>query len=53
MKTIVINGMEIEVMVCLPSRRKASSNIQKARYQRNNSGAKWLAVDSGQIKMIK
>lgn len=53
-KLVVIDGVEVEVTVCKPSRRRAASSIQKARYNKSNQrGAKWLAVDSGQIEKVR
>lgn len=53
-KLVVIDGVEVEVTVCKPSRRRAASSIQKPRYNKNNQrGAKWLAVDSGQIEKVR
>jgi len=45
MKTIIVDGIEYEVKVCKPSRRKAASSIQRPRYQKGGRGAKWLAKD--------
>lgn len=48
--TVIIDGVEVEVKMCKPSRRRAASSIQKARYNKSNQrGAKWIAKDNGQI----
>lgn len=51
-KMVVIDGIEVEVTVCKPSRRRAASSIQKPRYSKNSGqrGAKWIAVENGQIE---
>ena len=46
----IINGEEVEVTLCPPSRRRAASNIQKPKYQRSSAGAKHLARENGQIE---
>lgn len=50
-KTEVINGQTVKVQVCKPSRRRASSSIQKARYQKTSSvkGERWEAREAGQF----
>jgi len=48
-KVVVIDGVEVEVEVYPPSRRKASSSVQRPRYQRNSKGAKWMAGENGQF----
>ena len=48
--TAIINGMEVEVKVCKPSRRRAASSLQKPKYQKNPQGAKWEAMEHGQFK---
>ena len=51
-KLVVINGDLVEVMVCRPSRRKAASSIQKARYQDVSSvrGERHAAREAGQFE---
>lgn len=49
-KTANINGVEVEVKVCPPSRRKAASSIQKPRFQKTQRGAKHVAAEGGQFK---
>ena len=46
----VINGEEVWVTLCPPSRRRAASSIQKPKYQRSSAGAKHVARDNGQIE---
>ena len=48
-KEILIGGEIVKVRVCKPSRRQAESSIQKPRYQRNKSGAKYVARERGQF----
>lgn len=43
----VINGVEVCVTVCKPSRRKASSSIQGCRHTGNSVGANWVAKEKG------
>ena len=51
-KTVIINGMEVEVKVYPPSRRRAASSVQKPRYQKvdGQRGEKWVAGENGQFK---
>ena len=49
-KIEMIDGQEVRVKVCKPSRRRSESSIQRARYQKDGRGAKWLAVENGQYK---
>jgi hypothetical protein len=42
-----VNGIQMCVTVCKPSRRKAASSIQKGKYTRNSVGANWLAKEKG------
>jgi hypothetical protein len=46
--TKIING--IEVKICKPSRRRASSSIQRPRFMKSQAGAKWAAREAGQYK---
>jgi len=41
----VINGEEMEVTLCPPSKRRANSSIQKPKYQRSSAGAKYVAKE--------
>lgn len=43
----VINGEEVWVTLCPPSRRRAASSIQKPKFQRRSAGALHAAVESG------
>ena len=46
----IIDGQEVEVTVCPPSRRQAASSIQrKSRNGTKQTGAKYLAREKGQI----
>lgn len=49
-KIVVIDGVEVEVKVCQPSRRRASSSIQKPKFQKSQRGAKYVAAEGGQFK---
>jgi hypothetical protein len=49
MKMITINGIEVKVKLCKPSRRLASS-IQRPRFMKSQTGAKWAAREAGQYK---
>lgn len=53
MKTIILDGEAVEVMICPPSRRKAASSIQRLNPRRRSSeaarkiAALWIARDLG------
>jgi len=47
----VIDGVEIMVLVCPPSRRRAASRITRPKFQRTNRGSFWIGQDNGQIEM--
>ena len=49
-KKVIIDGQEVEVTICPPSRRKAASSIQRPRYQRNPAGSKHAAKEKEQIQ---
>ncbi len=42
-----VNGVQMYVTVCKPSRRKASGSIQGCRHTGNSVGANWIAKDKG------
>lgn len=46
-KTIIIDGIEVEVKVCPPSRRKATVSIQRRPKVKNGRGALWVARERG------
>jgi hypothetical protein len=50
MKMITINGVEVKVHVCKPSRRLASSSIQRPRFMKSQTGAISAARENGQYK---
>ena len=54
MKTYItiIDGQEVEIKVCPPSRRKAASSVQKPKFQKcsGQRGEKWVAAENGQFK---
>lgn len=41
----VINGEEVWVTLCPPSKRRAASSIQKPKFQRRSKGADHIAVE--------
>lgn len=45
----IIDGQEVEVTICPPSRRRAASSIQKPKHQRLNKGADHVAKERGLI----
>lgn len=48
-KRVVIDGQEVEVTVCPPSRRRAASSIQKPKHRRVTKGAAHVAKERGLI----
>jgi hypothetical protein len=48
-KVEIINGQSVTVKVFAPSRSDVAAST-KPRFQKLNSGAKWLARDNGQIQ---
>ena len=49
-KIVIIDGVEVEVHICPPSRRFASSSIQAPKFMKGQRGAKWAAMEQGQFK---
>lgn len=51
-KIAIIDGQLVEVVVCKPSRRRAASSIQKARYPDTSSvrGERHAAREAGQFE---